>query len=126
MTGSFKPEVQAVLATVVGTAGPATVYTPAGAAGGAGGEEGFSVPYNEQTGLTRYAPMQPIPPTSITATITSPLWPTSSVVIATTFLPVPSIQTTITQTAVANTFASHQNTVRFRNRSPEVGRLFFF
>jgi hypothetical protein len=55
--------------------------------------------------------MQPVPLTAITATNTSPLWPTSSVVLASTFLPIPSIVTTLTQ---ANTFSvsSHANTVR--------------
>jgi hypothetical protein len=126
MIGSFTPDVQTALATVIGTTGPATVYTPAGVPGGAAGEAGFSVPYNMQTGLTRYAPMQPIPPTSITATNTSPQWPTSSVVIATTFLPIPSIQTTLTQAPAANTIASHQNTVRFPNSLFRCGSLIPF
>jgi hypothetical protein len=51
-----------------------------------------------QAGNVRFAPMQPFPPTKITATNTAPLNPTSSVVIATTFLKPPTIQTTITQT----------------------------
>ena len=115
MTGVFSTTIQTALATVSGTTGPATVnnVAAAGAAAGAAGtaaDGAFGTPYNLQTGLTKYAPMQPVPPTSITATNTSPLWPTSSVVLASTFLPIPSIATTITQ---ANTFSvsSHANTV---------------
>jgi len=114
MTGSFSPAVTTALASVSGTAGPATVNNVAAAAPAAGagtaaaGE--FGVPYTLQTGLTKFAPMQPVPPTSITATNTAPLWPTSSVVFASTFLPIPSQVTTLTQ---AQTFSvsSHANTV---------------
>ena len=113
MTGVFSAAVTTALASVSGTTGPATVNNVAdAAAGGAGTAEAgvYGTPYNLQTGLTKYAPMQPVPPTAITATNTSPLWPTSSVVLASTFLPIPSIATTITQ---GNTFsvASHANTV---------------
>jgi hypothetical protein len=109
MVGSFPADVQAALATVVGTAGPPTLTEGvAPAAPGAAGD--FGIPYNQQTGLTKYAPMQPLPPKSITAQNTDPLWPTSSVVIATTFLPIPSIRTTITQ-AGTYVFTSHPNTV---------------
>ena len=114
MTGVFSAAVTTALATVSGTTGPAVVNAVAAAAGttGAADEGVYGTPYNEQTGLTRYAPMQPVPPTAITATNTSPLWPTSSVVLVSTFLPIPSIVTTITQ---ANTFSvsSHANTVCF-------------
>jgi hypothetical protein len=124
MTGVFSAAVTTALAQVSGTTGPATINNVAvPAAGGGGAAEGgvFGTPYNLQTGLTRYAPMQPVPPTSITATNTSPLWPTSSVVLASTYLPIPSVQTTITQ---ANTFvvSSHANTVRFANSIFEFER----
>jgi hypothetical protein len=64
--------------------------------------------------------MQPVPPTAITATNTSPLWPTSSVVFASTFLPIPSIVTTLTQ---ANTFSvsSHANTVCLTSKGESWG-----
>jgi hypothetical protein len=108
MAGTLPSDVVTALESVTGTTGPprqiiAAVRAPQGA-----GE--FGIPYNQQTGLTRYAPMQPLPPTSITAQNTSPLWPTSSVPIATTFLPIPSVQTTITQGATY-LFTSHENTV---------------
>jgi len=112
MTGTFSAAVQAANLQVTGTTGPAAVnnVAAAGAGGTASADEGaFGTPYNMQTGLTKYAPMQPVPPTAITATNTSPLWPTSSVVLASTFLPIASQVTTFTQ---ANTFSvsSHANT----------------
>jgi hypothetical protein len=102
MTGSFSAAVLAANQNVVGTAGPPSVNQVAAANPGAGGpvdQGAWGTPYNLQVGPTRYAPMQPVPPTKITQTKTAPLWPTSSVPIATTFLPrVESIiQTTITQ-----------------------------
>jgi len=113
MTGVFSPAVTAALAGVSGTSGPPTVNAVAaavpvaGAPAGAAGD--YGVPYNLQSGTVRYAPMQPIPPTKITATNTSPLWPTSAVQFASTFLPIPSVVTTITQ---GQTFSvsSHANT----------------
>jgi len=113
MTGTFSAAVTTALKNVVGTTGPDRINQVAAAApaAGAGAAAGaWGTPYNEQEGLTRYAPMQPVPGTKITATNTVPLWPTSSVVLATTFLPVPSIVTTLTQ---AGTFSvsSHANTV---------------
>lgn len=112
MTGTFSAAVTADLLTVSGTTGPDTVNNVAGAgAGSAAVDQGvWGTPYNLQTGLTKYAPMQPVPPTAITATNTSPLWPTSSVVLASTFLPIPSIVTTQTQPGT-HIVSSHANTV---------------
>ncbi|KAL2064093.1 hypothetical protein VTL71DRAFT_4587 [Oculimacula yallundae] len=100
MTGVFSPAVEAGVKAVSGTSGPPTVNKVAqnaGATGTAPGDGAFATPYNMQTGLTKYAPMQPVPPTAITATNLSPLWPTSAVQFATTFLPLPSQVTTLTQ-----------------------------
>lgn len=114
MTGSFPPGVLTGLKTVSGTAGPATENNVAAKqpGAGAGGPQGagFAVPYTLQTGLTKYAPMQPQPPTKITARNASPLWPTSGVTYAQTWLPRPSQVTTFTQSA---TYAvtSRENTV---------------
>lgn len=116
MVGTFPAAVLESNKAIAGTAGPPTVKALAGqpAAGGAGAVDqgAWGTPYDEQVGPTRYAPMQPVPPTKITATNTEPLWPTSSVPIATTFLPVlgTAIVTTQTQpqTFKAN---SHANTV---------------
>jgi hypothetical protein len=111
MTGSFPASVVTGLQSVTGTDGPPAVNQVAASATAAAGAAGFDVPYQLQSGLTKYAPMQPVPPTKITAVNTSPQYPSSSVVLATTFLPIASIVTTLTQ---PNTFAvsSHPNTVR--------------
>lgn len=114
MTGSFPANVIAGLKTVTGTAGPATENNVAaanpGAGAGAGQGGGFAVPYTLQTGLTKYAPMQPQPPTKITAKNATPLWPTSAVTYAQTWLPRPLQVTTFTQ---SNSFSvsSKENTV---------------
>lgn len=111
MTGTWGTAVQAGLDDLDGTDGPATVDATTDAAGGASAADGdYGVAYTMQTGPTRYAPMQPIPPTKVTAKNTKPLYPTSSVKIATTFLPIPSIQTTITQSQTFSV-SSVENTV---------------
>lgn len=98
---------------VSGTSGPAAKDATSDPAGGAVGEDGdYAVEYTMQTGPTRYAPMQPVPPKTVTATNTKPLYPTSSVSIATTFLPIPSIQTTITQSQTFSV-SSGVNTVSY-------------
>jgi len=101
MTGTFPAQVISGLADVSGTSGPAAQDQRAQAApaagAGAGADSGeFTVPYRLQTGLTKYASMQPVPPTKITAKQFTPLNPTSAFVKATTMLPPPTIVTTIT------------------------------
>lgn len=109
---------QAVTALAGSTAGPATenavsnaAQAPAagGAAAGAGAA-GFNVPFNQQEGLTRYAPMQGVPPTKITAKNPTPLFPTSAFEIAKTWVAHPSQVTTLTE---SQTFSvqSKENTV---------------
>jgi len=116
MTGVFAAPILTDLATVSGSTGPPTVNQAAAAVpaaaspAAAAGAAQYGVPYNSQTGLIRYASMQPSPLTAITATNTAPLYPTSSVSIATTYLPIPSIQTTLTQAPAANSYISHANT----------------
>lgn len=116
MTGVFPAAVIVSNKNIAGVDGPAAINQIAAAnpaQGSAVIDQGaWGTPYNEQEGPTRYAPMQPIPPTKITATNTEPLWPTSSVPIATTFLPVlgASIVTTLTQPQTYSA-ASHANTV---------------
>lgn len=116
MTGTFPAAVIASNKNIVGTDGPAAVNQIAAANPGAGGtsidQGAWATPYNMQVGPTRYAPMQPVPPTKITKVDTAPLWPTSSVRIATTFLPVigTAIVTTQTQPQTYSA-ASHANTV---------------
>ena len=118
MTGAFAPTIQAGITSNAGaTAGPATENgvsngAAAGGAGGAGGDTGpFTVPYQLQTGLTKYAPMQPVPPTKITVKNFTPLHPTSAFSIATTYLALPTIVTTVTASQTFS-FSSIENTVR--------------
>lgn len=110
MTGTFPPEIVTALKDVKGTDGPDRVdaTTGDGPVDPADGE--FGVEYTMQTGPTRYAPMQPIPPTKITKKEAKPLHPTSAFTVATTFLPNPKIQTTITQSQTYSV-QSRQNTV---------------
>jgi hypothetical protein len=120
MTGQWpSPAIEAAYTALAGsvTAVPPTDNTinaapAAGAPGAAPGAAEFSVSYQFQTtGLTKYAPMQPKPGSTITATNTAPLFPPSLFTVATTFLPIPSIVTTITQ-AITYSTSSMENTVR--------------
>lgn len=98
MTGSFPVNVQSGIKKVSGTDGPPSTAQDAPVAGaGAGGADGdYAISYTAQTGLIKYAPMQTPPGTKITANKMSPRYPTSSVQIATTFLPTPKQTTTMT------------------------------
>lgn len=102
MTGTTPPNFLTAAQQVSGTKGRATVNQinndagadPAAGAAPAGGD--FAIPYASQSGLTKYAPMQPVPPTKITAKTPTPLNPTSAYTIAKTWLPIPTILTTLT------------------------------
>jgi hypothetical protein len=117
MTGAFPadPKIQAGLEAIDGTTGPATVDNTVKTGGNTAapaGDDAYEVEYTMQTGLTRYAPMQPVPLTSITAgKPKKPLFPTSSVQIAKTRLPIPKVQTTVTQSQTYSV-QSRENTVR--------------
>jgi len=113
MTGTTPAaDEEAVTALGGSTAGPATVNDVANAAAGGSVAEGdeFTIPYNLQTGLIKYAPMQPIPPTQITAKTPTPLYPTSAYTIATTYMALPSITLTVTQSQTFSV-SSIENTV---------------
>lgn len=115
MTGTFPASIESDLNSISGSSGPRPVNVQVDerqAVQDAVGAGPYAIPYGQQTGLTRYAPMQKVPGTKITATNTAPLYPPSSVKLATTYLPNPTIVTTFTET---QTFvvASHPNTVRF-------------
>lgn len=56
----------------------------------------FTVPYTEQTGRTRYAPMQMQPGSTVTATTWSRRFPTSAVTYYKTAAGLPSVSSTIT------------------------------
>lgn len=106
MTGSTL-DTYVTAASAAGTKVPAMVDgTSNNAAADAGGDAAngnSGIPFASQTGLIRYAPMQSVPPTKITKKDTKPLYPTSSVKIAVSFLPTPS--PTKTQTA-SQTFSA--------------------
>ena len=119
MTGTVSASIKnAVTALGGSTAGPpdpdnaaaAAAAAPAAAPAPAPGPAEFGVPYVQQEGATRYAPMQGVPPTRITNKRMTPLFPTSAFNIAKTWLPRPSIVTTLTE---SQTFSvqSHENTV---------------
>ena len=110
MTGVFPANVAAAAKEVQGTQGPAAVNALVAAAAPGVGDDEFDVPYAMQTGLTKFAPMQPVPPTKITKSKATPLYPPSDVPIATTFLPPPSQLATTTQPQTFST-QSHENTV---------------
>ena len=116
MTGTFPATVTKGLSGLSGTGGPATEnnFAAAGAnaaaAGGGAVAAGATVTYTLQTGAIRYAPMQGKPGTTITAKSATPQYPTSSVSIATTWLPTPVAVTTQTVLATYST-SSHANTV---------------
>ncbi|KAH6872593.1 hypothetical protein BKA58DRAFT_382273 [Alternaria rosae] len=116
MTGKnvLSDAVKAAVKDIDTTTGPPTVDTTTDGTNPADADpvddDVYKVDYAMQTGLTRYAPMQPVPPTKVTAKNTKPLYPTSSVKIAKTRLPIPSQLTTLTQ---SQTFSvkSMENTV---------------
>lgn len=124
MTGSFSELVQQGLFSLTnGTQGhdelkKRQVVGAVGAAGlgAAGAEPGagmYTVPYPLQvTGLTKYAPMPKHPGTTITAKSLPPQFPASTYVVAATFLPIPTWQTTLAATATDST-SSIENPVRW-------------
>ncbi|KAF2489250.1 hypothetical protein BU16DRAFT_531577 [Lophium mytilinum] len=98
MTGTFPDAYAAAAKAVTGTDGPPTVNQVADGANPAQPVDpsAYNVPYTLQTGLTKFAPMQPVPPTKITKKNASPQYPTSAVTFAKTFLPTPKQVTTQT------------------------------
>jgi hypothetical protein len=110
--GKFKDIVLTGMKTVKGNAGPPSVdATTKNGAPVAPDAELFDVDYAMQTGPTRYAPMQPIPGTKVTKKDAKPQYPTSSVPIAKSHLPIPTIETTVTQSQT-HKVSSVANTVR--------------
>ncbi|KAK2762755.1 hypothetical protein FQN54_000929 [Arachnomyces sp. PD_36] len=94
MTGHFSQRVQDSLLSICGTDGPGAPtekyltkrQNPAM----------YTMPYEMQTGLTRYAPMAILPPTKITMKTPTPLHPPSAYTVATTVLAPPTVQITMT------------------------------
>lgn len=100
MSGSFPPTVDSGISAVGSdTGGPSTTsQEPIGDPDAVVSAVGaYAIPYNQQQGLTRYAPMPPQPGTRITAQHASPLNTPSSVAVAVKYLGTPRIVTTVTQ-----------------------------
>jgi Yeast cell wall synthesis protein KRE9/KNH1 len=114
MTGKFPDSVAVGLKSVTGTDGPATENNiqsnqqGGGNAPGVGGD--FGITYTMQTGAMKYAPMPKLVPSKITAKNPKPIYPTSAVQFAATFLPIPVQKTTVTQSFTFSV-ASVENTV---------------
>ncbi|KAK2730822.1 hypothetical protein FQN55_005425 [Onygenales sp. PD_40] len=103
MTGSFPEKLAKGLQGVSGTASPPTANNDIG-------KRQAALPYEDQKGPTRYAPVPMQPPTKISLKTAAPLHPKSAFNIAQSFLPRPTIKTTI---SVMGTFVttSIENTV---------------
>ncbi|KAF3901364.1 hypothetical protein ABW21_db0206163 [Orbilia brochopaga] len=124
MTGVFNPAQLAANAAGDTDRPPAQHPVQAAVADPAGGQ--FDVPYAQQTGPIRYAPMQPRPGSKITAKNMKRLNPTSAYTIFTTKGPQPLQTTTVTQpltyqlTTVVNEAAPapmpDEDMARFLNR----------
>ena len=115
MTGSFPPNIAAGINKVKGTTSPSTENNVADNPGAGAPDPlnpsgSFQIPFPSQSGSIMYAPMQRRPGTKITAKNVSPAFPTSSVKIATTFLPTPQKITTHTLSMTLST-SSRANTV---------------
>lgn len=118
MTGSFSQAVLDGLKNVKGTDGPPTQNQVTGQNNANPAADGsYTIPYTLQTGPTRYAPMQPLPPSKITAKQTKRLFPTSAVTFAKTWLPPASIMTTLTQSA---TYSVNSRANDVRNPTPFI------
>ena len=124
MTGTFPLAVAEAAKAVKDTKGPDTVNNVAGPNGAnPSAPSGTGDDYWGQTGTIRYAPMQGKPGTKITAKSASRRHPTSSVQIATTFLPPAKQSKTVT---ASNTFStrSMEHTVSIQvNVSHALARL---
>lgn len=123
MTGVTPPD--AAAAVPGGTSGPPMENNfVAGAAGGqqAGNIAGaevpaagdYGIPFNKQGGTIKYAPMQPFPPTKMTAKgKPTPQFPTSAYTIATGKMPPPTVISTITQSQTRHAMTM-ENTVSLK------------
>ncbi|EON66062.1 hypothetical protein W97_05305 [Coniosporium apollinis CBS 100218] len=110
VTGVFPAAVITGLKSVTTTDGPATQKDTAEALPAPAEAGDFGVPYLEQTGIMKFAPMQKLPPTKISKKDMKPLFPSTSFQIARTWLPTPKQKTTTTQSRTYK-FSSMENTV---------------
>ena len=99
MSGKFAPAIKTAAQGVKDTTSPGTVnaIVAAGQNNAVEAPAGsYGVPYQDQDGLTKFAPMQRQPPTKITARTPSPQYPTSSVSIFKSNMDPPKQTTTMT------------------------------
>ena len=112
MSGKWQsPAIQTAYQAAAGSVNAVPPAQDGSAPGGAAGGKGDGQDYAMQSGPTRYAPMQAAPPSSITATNTKPLYPTSGFQIAATYLPIPEAKITVTASRTA-THETKENDVR--------------
>lgn len=126
MTGSFSPRIEPFLSSLspLETAPPALpelsifpsnaeiLSTTAGSLHNRLSARQAGLPFVEQTGPIRYAPLPKLPPKKIQLRKMRRLNPTSSARIATTYLPIPEVARTTVVPSVTFSTASMQNTVR--------------
>lgn len=123
MTGSFPPKVMDGIRSVLDSSDYSAELRkrqvgPGGVGGGGDGSDAtateatgqFTVPYAMQTGPTRYAPMPKKPGSTIPSRSPSRQYPTSAYDIATTYLPKPTVEATVTAPVTYST-SSIENTV---------------
>lgn len=115
MTGTFSAaQIAGITAVGSSTAAglPAAHNLAAAAATGAAaiGGEMYTVPYHLQTGLIKYAPIQPMPGTKITAKTPSMMNPSTSFTIFKTYAPPATITYTATESQTF-TASSRENPV---------------
>lgn len=95
MTGSFKPRVKNGISSIQTTRGPTPTQDHGQNALNRRQNDGaYTIPYESQTGLTRYAPMAKRPGSTIPPGKPTPQHPTSSYSIVTTYLGSPTVETT--------------------------------
>lgn len=87
--------------------------------------DAHEIPYGEQTGLTKYAPMPKRAGTTIATKSATPQYPPFPFSIATTYLPPPTVQYTDTAYATWTTH-SIENTVRLWSEDTMRGSRFDF
>lgn len=122
MTGSFSPKVMDGIRSVLDSSDYSAELRkrqigPGGVGGGVDDPDvtaeatgQFTVPYAMQTGPMRYAPMPKKPGSTIPSRSPSRQYPTSAYDIATTYLPKPTVEATVTAPLTYST-SSIENTV---------------
>lgn len=118
MTGSFSEPIAQAIASITNLDGPGALETRQDEGDGEGLQKrqnvgAYTIPYPLQADmLTKYAPMAKKPGTAITAQSATRRFPTSAYTIATTYLPVPTVVTTLSASETYSV-VSIENTVGF-------------